>query len=304
MLSFFNWSYANYVSSTSSLSFEEEVSVMTSPSLSDFLLPSASPERVRAESWLGATSLFAQAWGAALESASRAWWTIQIFPFATTWGLWLGLHGGKRCGFGNFNLAVFTALGFLVAISFAVNLSFLAVLVSPPPRDEQKRAAAAAAAAAAGKERGEKIDEFGEDTEEKYFIDPVNAGQSVPDIAGYFIVGLVHFAYSAASTPTKPAFAIPLALLHLNVIFAVKGMTRAEFFVRNPRSLRTMSLFMVFVTLFPFMARIGMLTRSGDMGVGRLVEAVGSHPAVKSVAWDVIMCWISMMTWSVVGDGS
>jgi hypothetical protein len=43
--------------------------------------------------WLRDTSLFKQAWGTAMETDARFWWTQQIFGFCSAWSIILG---GKR----------------------------------------------------------------------------------------------------------------------------------------------------------------------------------------------------------------
>lgn len=306
MFAFFDWSYLRFVASSPLNTITNTLTSMP-PTVWDVLKPSGTPERARIEAWLADTQLFAQAWGAALDSMARAWWTLQIFPFATAMGLWLGLQGGKRRNFGAINLASFTMLGFLVAISFALNLAFLAMLFAPTPIDTRREKEADRDTKM---EDEEEKDEYGENPNEKYYIDPINAGQSIPEISVYTIVGLVHFLYDAAMRPISKGFLIPLTLLHLNVANAVRGMARAEFFVRNPQSLQTMAFFSVFATLFPFMARMAVV-QDGQEGRGKpglglqvLLEALESNPAVSSVGWDVIMCWISIITWGFVGDGS
>lgn len=39
---------------------------------------------------------------------------------------------------------------------------------------------------------------------------------------------------------------------------------------------------------------------SQGLGVQDVVAAMHEHPAVSSVSWDVIWCWISFSTWSVL----
>lgn len=43
--------------------------------------------------WLRDTQLFRQAWGSAMETDARFWWTQQIFGFVTVWSVVLGAEG-------------------------------------------------------------------------------------------------------------------------------------------------------------------------------------------------------------------
>ncbi|KAF1813403.1 hypothetical protein P152DRAFT_473131 [Eremomyces bilateralis CBS 781.70] len=43
--------------------------------------------------WLKESSLFKEAWGTALDTPGRLWWTQQIFSFTTAWSIFLGFEG-------------------------------------------------------------------------------------------------------------------------------------------------------------------------------------------------------------------
>ncbi|PHH82717.1 hypothetical protein CDD82_5072 [Ophiocordyceps australis] len=75
--------------------------------------------------WLRDSALFKEAWAATLQTPERAWWAQQIFGFCASWSLTLAVQGTKK---GISRLWVFVLLGQIVAISFAMNLSFLAML--------------------------------------------------------------------------------------------------------------------------------------------------------------------------------
>lgn len=46
------------------------------------------------------------------------------------------------------------------------------------------------------------------------------------------------------------------------------------------------------------------VTEEGGNGWGGIQRALYSHPAVSSVGWDVICCWVSWGMWSLVGPDS
>lgn len=71
MFGFFSWSYAEWAK------------VRT---LND-------PEKLYLGEWLRDTALFKQAWVSTLETAPRAWWSVQIFGFCANWSVMLAAHG-------------------------------------------------------------------------------------------------------------------------------------------------------------------------------------------------------------------
>ncbi|TLD24729.1 hypothetical protein E2P81_ATG12065 [Venturia nashicola] len=79
-------------------------------------------------SWLRDSKLFQEAWGIAMASKARWWWTQQIFSWTTLWSFWVGIEGYR---YKIPSLYKFMLLGQIVAISFATNLFFLEILVSP-----------------------------------------------------------------------------------------------------------------------------------------------------------------------------
>ncbi|KAF2749673.1 hypothetical protein M011DRAFT_438904 [Sporormia fimetaria CBS 119925] len=79
--------------------------------------------------WLRDTSLFKEAWEIAIVGNARYWWTHQIFFFACALGMALEQKGVRR---GIRHTWVFMVIGQIVAISFATNLFLIALLLSPP----------------------------------------------------------------------------------------------------------------------------------------------------------------------------
>lgn len=43
--------------------------------------------------WLRDTKLFRQAWASTLETAPRAWWSLQIFSFCASWSVMVAVEG-------------------------------------------------------------------------------------------------------------------------------------------------------------------------------------------------------------------
>lgn len=77
MLAFFAWSYRNWqLTSTNAPKPEDPTNSF-----------------MNLELWLRDTKLFKQAWETVVETPARAWWSGQIFWFATGWSLLLGVLG-------------------------------------------------------------------------------------------------------------------------------------------------------------------------------------------------------------------
>ncbi|KAJ2896891.1 uncharacterized protein MKZ38_005112 [Zalerion maritima] len=292
MFMFFDWSFKDHLSSGGSeVAF---ASLATPPSPGDLLSASRSPEKLRAEAWLRNTGLFAQAWGAALDSDARAWWTLQIFPMATAWGMWLGREGARR-KINLLTMLVLTFLGFLVAISFAMNLSLLVVLCSRAPR-KRPTGSGGSGRQAHGRGRGRQETK----TQHQNGGNPETEKEEQPSPWSPTPIDMILFANAlfipwttsllkeGADRPTDMDFMGPLLLLHVNVVLLVVGfwvMTGIEM-----AGFRVPGLLIALILVFPT------LINKSD-GV---LDALGSHPAVTSVGWDVIMCWISVLAWSFI----
>lgn len=54
-------------------------------------------DTLRLGNWLRDTKLFEQAWAATLETAPRAWWSLQIFGFCGVWSVMLACEGESCC---------------------------------------------------------------------------------------------------------------------------------------------------------------------------------------------------------------
>ncbi|KXJ88612.1 hypothetical protein Micbo1qcDRAFT_235894 [Microdochium bolleyi] len=259
--------------------------------------------------WLRDTSLFSQAWASAMATPPRVWWTQQIFGFCSLWTLILATEGSLRTGTAPagrssiLTLWPFILLGQIVAISFAANLSFLAILLSGPrvlPKPLTGRA--------------------------KW-----NANSRIVDPAtftGYAIVGLT-FASVAATLPSgtgdeekagggaasmmsSPAF-LPLLLTPHVLAFAPLLLRK---YIRSAAQLAQPSLVAVVMAILLQTRTTGSVLEQataaggaaggGSVAVGggmaHIRAAFGEHPAVSSVGWDVVLCWVSFTCWALLRD--
>lgn len=89
-------------------------------------------DRIR---WLGDTPLYQDAFEIITEKARRFWWAQQVDLSLVSWSVLLAVEGQRR---GIPNLMAFLCLAHLVNLSFAQNLFFVALLLTPTPLPEEE----------------------------------------------------------------------------------------------------------------------------------------------------------------------
>lgn len=268
MFRYFRWSYLDWA----------EVHVLPWGDLD----PSAGPYF---GSWLRDTSLFRQAWASTLETPARAWWSLQIFGFCAHWSVMLALQAQKR----RIPRAwAFMLLGQVVAISFASNLFFLAVLLydvadSPSGREDGK---------------GDKKDEHGErNGEAMKTASPATAVFWYPTIFGFTVGWALEVPNQFGSPRFMPMLLGPHLLAFAPLL--LNAVLRADVPARllNPPSWYVRAGFMI-ALLVTATSRVVSAGGSWELVKATLYE----HPAVSSVGWDVICCWVSFAAWAVLGE--
>ncbi|KAF2841814.1 hypothetical protein M501DRAFT_1013202 [Patellaria atrata CBS 101060] len=232
---------------------------------------------LRLGSWLKDSKLFKEAWGTALETPLRQWWTQQIFFFAALLSLLMSYEVHISHAW------AFVLLGQLVAISFASNLFFLAVLVKSESSKSRSKI---------------KTKDF---LEEK----PVDPSwivsfifQGIPLI--FTLVCVVLIPYVQETQYFLPVLLVPHAVLFIPPLLPqlVKG--SSSVFQRDNTNRKAL-LETIFVLSFTFL-QITATTKSVDnWRFEPIWQTLYEHPAVSSVGWDVIMCTISYTLWTLVG---
>ncbi|EQB44042.1 hypothetical protein CGLO_17256 [Colletotrichum gloeosporioides Cg-14] len=225
---------------------------------------------LRLGEWLRDTSLFKQAWASTLETGPRAWWSLQIFGFCANWSVLLAVQAQKR----KIPQAwIFILLGQVVAISFAANLSFLAILCSNAPS------------------RPSSKDGKGSDATRK-------AVSSSSSMSWYTVILTINllWATSIPSATGSPGFLALLLGPHL-LAFAplvLKGILPAHMLGDPTWFFKLAS--MAWVLAVAFRGIVGI-----DKGMTIVIKTLYEHPAVSSVGWDVICCWVSFGAWYFIG---
>ncbi|KAK1719580.1 hypothetical protein BDP67DRAFT_540761 [Colletotrichum lupini] len=242
MSRFFEWSYGQWITTQA--------------------LASLDSTELRLGEWLHDTSLFKQAWASTLETGPRAWWSLQIFGFCANWNAILAAQAQRRC---NSHAWIFVLLGQVVAISFAANLSFLAILCSEIPERT------------------------------------INDGKRLC-LHSLFILSFsshatLLWATSIPSAIKHPKFLFLLLCPHLLafVPLLLIWILPARMLGEPACHWKVASMIWVLVV-----ATLGVFDSGASLKTA--LVTLYEHPVVSSVGWDVICCWISFTVWSIVGS--
>jgi hypothetical protein len=156
-------------------------------------------------------------------------------------------------------------LGQIVSIAFAANLSFLAILAAQHASSTNEKPKSLSAASKGG------------------------AGV-IPHI--YLIIAAacaVLVPYAHAQREFMPILLVPHILAFAPLIPGLRPSSRS-----------------VYVTALSLgallMAHTTTRVLSRGLGVQDLIVTIHEHPAVSSVTWDVICCWISFGAWFLLGQ--
>ncbi|KAI9374444.1 hypothetical protein BJX61DRAFT_301937 [Aspergillus egyptiacus] len=262
MISLFVWSYRNWASSPNGLLY----SSMDMPTVTRMGL------------WLNNTYVFQEAWETVSANPTRFWWSGQIFGWTIGWSIFLGITGRR---YRIPHVWVYMLVAQAVSVSFAMNLFFAAITVSPRPN-------------------------------EKHAI----FAWSPP-----LVYELVPVLLSLLDTVAVPIFAYEkkfmLVLLAPHALVFIPCVLRPR--TPSPKGAATKALgeqttkrYALFiywiaaasVVLQAYFTVLMLQDIGPDVSYGevaqRLLDTVYIHPACSSVSWDVIWCTVSGFAWAVV----
>jgi hypothetical protein len=236
--------------------------------------------------WLNQSQLFREAWEAAMISNARYFWSQPIFFITSIWSVLLARTNVRQAG-------LYMLLGQGVAISFAMNLSFVAML-------QQKEDAEIcstpdsinAPCSKATKDESSRDTLCGEDAEIPISL----ASQHSLHIYMLFLVPtyicialLQHF---ASTTWFIPLLGIPHILLLLLPMVLRSSSSQRSLSVEATKMLwAVMATASLVLQSCVINKALKETTRSG------ILSAIGEHPAVSSVGWDVLMSASSLTLW-------
>lgn len=224
--------------------------------------------------WLRDTSLFKQAWVSTLETPPRAWWSMQIFGFCALFSVMLAVQKDRR------RLPypwAFMLLGQLVAISFASNLFFLTVLyrdAAPTPRTELTRA--------------------GGNSRKRWF--------SLQTAYHALIVLQISIAIAIPRSAHTTGFLRLLLLPHILAFAPLLLHAVWSFGKSSPQSRGPpLSSYISALSLVALLCAATAPLLGKGASMQSVIATLNEHPAVSSVGWDVICCWVSYTTWAICG---
>lgn len=94
------------------------------------------PGRLQVVRWLNDTPFYRDALEIATEKSRHFWWVQQVSLGLISWSLYVAIEGQRR---NISNLWSFVVLSQLVGLSYAQNLFFIAILLTPVPLPENVR---------------------------------------------------------------------------------------------------------------------------------------------------------------------
>ncbi|KAJ4017620.1 hypothetical protein NW766_003685 [Fusarium irregulare] len=225
--------------------------------------------------WLRDTTLFKQAWVSTLEEPYRAFWSLQIFAHCANWSVILASFDKKRR---IPHLWVFMLLGQIVAISFASNLAYLAFLVFEDTDPIAK---------ATTREKNQPIAETHSNLRKSWLV---------------VLVVTVGCAVAIPWNLEHPKFMYLLLAPHVLAFVPLllnKLMSGSELAVMDqqpsPNARHNVRAIIIGAATYNLC-----YAKSGGGDWGNIMNALYEHPAVSSVGWDVICCWISISAWNLV----
>ncbi|KAL2834111.1 hypothetical protein BJY01DRAFT_84893 [Aspergillus pseudoustus] len=236
--------------------------------------------------WLNKTYIFQEAWETVSENPERVWWSAQIFGWTIGWSLLLGITGRR---YHIPHVWIYMLVAQAVSVSFAANLFFAAITVSPRPSER----------------------------------DPAYAWRP-PALAE-----LIPIALSLADTLAVPIYAYekgfmlillaPHFLVFIPCILgprqqrspstSVKAKPSKEALAKGYATTRRYATFIKWVgvasvALQGYLTYLVVQDFGADVSYAEIVRqvlgTVYAHPACSSVSWDVIMCTVSAAAWAVV----
>lgn len=234
---------------------------------------------LRLGQWLRDTSLFKQAWASTVRTPLRTWWSLQIFGFCAIWSIILAVQAKRR---GIPHAWVFMLLGQIVAISFAANLSFIAFTIYDDALPQgHDRHVIESSEGKAGKNEREPS--------------PTSSSSLTtfwwPLILGINMACAICIPNSFGSWHFMSLLLVPHVLAFAPMLLTT--------FQSSPNSLELppVSLQIWCIASFSIIAIIQAVSTGGDLR--RVLDTLYEHPAVSSVGWDVICCWVSFTAWGV-----
>ncbi|TVY44634.1 hypothetical protein LOCC1_G003981 [Lachnellula occidentalis] len=277
------------------------------------------PGRLHLVRWLNDVPFYQDALEIVAEKHRHFWWGQQVNLGLVSWSVYVAVEGRRR---NISNLWTFLALAQLVNLSYAQNLFFIAVLLTPVPLPKNVSELTRDSVPATSTRYSHFVNRF---AKPDGFL-PRPAFYIVLLVANFTSIFLIPF---AANTPSFMTFSIAsrvipfLFLLLPHIIPDSFGtihthphsahatyttLFRTVSVISAALHLKSTIIALVSNTperyayrhslLHPFKEEQLSTLDRGSTALGRLFGAIGEHPAVGAVGWDVIMSGLSLGIWA------
>ncbi|KAI0434103.1 hypothetical protein F5Y09DRAFT_5358 [Xylaria sp. FL1042] len=312
-LSYKTWAYEHGLDMTQRLLGED----------GSYLPDSENPKQLYIAQWLSDTPIYTDALEIVAETSRRFWWGQQIDLGVTAFSLILATEGRRRK---IPLLTVFLALAHLVNLSFAQNLFFLALLLTPSPLplgDEDLKLPVVPLPTSTWTRLRNKL------------INPKPVGWAPSPIFLYGAIvinfGLTFLLPYAAGTSTfsnvaflaRASTFLPILLpkvipVHYGSIQqrphgAYESLTKLFRFLSTiAYALHAKTSLVALLSnvpnshhhrhsaLFPWDIEERSRWERSTNAIGKVLGSISEHPAVAAVGWDVILCALSLGLWAAV----
>lgn len=273
--------------------------------------------------WLNDTPIYRDALEIVAEKACHFWWSQQLNLSAQSWGILVAIEGQRR------NIPhrwAFLMLAQLVSLSFAQNLWYVAMLLSPVPLPDN-------VGDLTGTYVPATISKFSQ-LKKKIMLSKPAEWKPHPllyifpllwSLCTTFLIPIASntpsfmtitlLSKSLTFTPILLPYIVPVSWgkvhAHPHESFGLytslfKSISVASGLLHGKESLRALlyntpdSYYHRHILLYPFKTEYCSLFKRSTTAVGRVFGAVGDHPAVAAVRWDVLISSLSLGVWSAV----
>ncbi|CZR54521.1 uncharacterized protein PAC_04405 [Phialocephala subalpina] len=281
------------------------------------------PGRLHVVRWLSDTPFYRDALEIICEKARHFWWGQQISLGLISWSMYLAVEGHRR---NISNLWAFLALSQLVSLSFAQNLFFIAVLLTPVPLPKNVRELTRTSVPATSSRYTQFLKSVVPTKPEGFIPNPKlyllllssnflavlllpAAANTTSFMATAFTSRLLPFSFLALPYVVPESWGTIHRLPHdsyvtyskifqtisaLSAVLHLKSTFLALFYNTPDSTYYRHSL------LHPFKEEHRSTFDRSTIALGRVFGAMGEHPAVSAVGWDVLLSGLSLGIWAAI----
>ncbi|KUJ12736.1 uncharacterized protein LY89DRAFT_699399 [Mollisia scopiformis] len=281
------------------------------------------PGRLQIVTWLNDTPYYRDALEIVTEKARHFWWGQQVTLGLISWSTYLAIEGQRR---NISNIWSFLALSQLVSLSYAQNLFFVAILLTPVPLPENVREITRTSVPGTSSRYTQLLER----------VVPAKPEGFVPSPYSYAVLLALNFMAVlltpfAANTPSFMSVAllarvIPFSFLALPYVIPESWGTihshphdshasYTKLFQYISAFSAILHLKSSFLALFynipdstyyrhsllhPFKEEHRSTFDRSTTALGRVFGAIGEHPAVSAQGWDVLLSGLTLGIWAAI----